>query len=378
MASIDFRKYTRVCVSALGVHFDADKRKTLCHENKHIDVTKSDMNYFYDCKSYDEMCHRAAARVEEVDKIKPPKRIRQDRVTVVSAEIPCPLCIEHQGKADDFFKFAYEQLQAYFGNANVCGMTVHKDEKHMYHDHGIEKESLYHGHAFLVPYTDEKGINGKAFLTRDKMRELHEWFNNKVLDKYGVEYQTHEVPGKKPVEVLKAKEELETVKKELKDSYNELEEVRNDIARAKNIKKKLFSEHNGYAQYSVAEVEQLKAERDYYKKAVDEVEMKQQFQQTGYSNYISGTIQKAKADGQNAINKRNFANIEEVKQKFPRIVERETKKQVNELLQQLQLPETDLKPFKRIVDKMIEEIVKRNAPQLDTHEFDIDFEHGER
>lgn len=375
MASIDFAKYTKQQADGMKVHFDERCRKDLNHANKHIDPERAHLNYFIGCNSYQEMKDNAENRVKHVDKIQPPKRIKTDRKTVVIAEIPCPLAIEKQGQADEFFRFTYEQLQAYFGNDNIAGMTVHKDEKHTYIDNGIEKESLFHGHAMIVPYTKEHGVNCKNFLTRNMLLNFHAWYNEKVLERFGIEYLTHERARRKTVEQLKESTELEAVRKELKEAYVELEDVRNDIGRAKNVKKKLFSERNGYAQYSVAEVEQIKAERDYYKKALDEVEMKQQFQQNGQANYHAGIVSKMLADGQEAINKRNLARIQEVQRNFPLIVERETKKQVEELINQMQCPNEELKPYRRIINKMIEEQVQRNTPNLDTHEFEINFEH---
>lgn len=378
MASIDFAKYTKQQADGMKVHFDERCRKDLNHANKHIDPERTHLNYFIGCNSYQEMKDNAENRVKHVDKIQPPKRIKADRKTVVIAEIPCPLAIEKQGRADEFFRFTYEQLQAYFGNDNIAGMTVHKDEKHTYIDNGIEKESLFHGHAMIVPYTKEHGVNCKNFLTRNMLLNFHAWYNEKVLEQFGIEYLTHERARRKTVEQLKESTELEAVRKELKEAYSELEDVRNDIGRAKSVKKKLFSERNGYAQYSVAEVEQIKAERDYYKKALDEVEMKQQFQQNGYKAYLTGINAEYMANGQNEINKRNLARIENVKQNFPKIVERETKKQVNELLATLQQSEAIPEQYKQITDKLVNEFVKRNTPNLDTHEFDINFEHEER
>ena len=209
MASLDLQKYTIAKYSGLCVHLDQEKRMELNHSNEHIDKTLTDQNYFIGVSSFNEMVERIKHRTEEVDAILPPKRVAPDRVTAISIYMPCPLEIEKTGRADEFFQKGYEWLQERFGAENCHGMTVHKDEKHTYIDKGKEeKESLYHAHGVISPYTKEHGINAKNFMTREMLRDIQKEFNLYVYQEFGIEMLKYSTPERKTVEQLKQESKI--------------------------------------------------------------------------------------------------------------------------------------------------------------------------
>lgn len=57
---------------------------------------------------------------------------------------------------------AYDVLKEYFGEKNVHGGFVHKDEVHEYLDKdGKEKLSLEHIHVLVSAYTDKRELTEK-------------------------------------------------------------------------------------------------------------------------------------------------------------------------------------------------------------------------
>lgn len=207
MASINWLKLTKQRLGSLNVHLDNNERKSHNHSNKDIDKKRTIDNTTIGCDNFKEVIEKVKNRTNEVDKIKPPKRKKKDRIIAVSLEFTCPLEIQQMGKDEEFFEFAYERLKYYFGEDNIHGMFIHRDEQHIYtDDNGDKKISLYHAHCICSPYTDEYGINGKHFETRERLTKLNEFFNQEVLFEYNMEYNTHHVSKQMKVEELKARE----------------------------------------------------------------------------------------------------------------------------------------------------------------------------
>lgn len=227
MASIDLKKYALKSYAQLSKHLDQEKRMELNHSNEHIDKNLTADNYWIGVKDFSEQIEKIKNRTLKVDRVKPPLRVKQDRVTAISFNIPCPLEIEKQGRADEFFQKAYEWMKEKYGAENLHGMTIHKDEKHEYYDSRTKsiRESLYHAHGVMSPYTEEKGINAKAFMTKSMMFDLQKSFDAYVYQEFGVQMLTHETPGRESVEALKLKSDiagLEEKKRELFKEWNDV------------------------------------------------------------------------------------------------------------------------------------------------------------
>ncbi len=203
MASCDFLKATHSKASSGGmrVHLENESRELHGHSNTDIDTTKTERNYAIGCETYSKALEHLKERTRAVDAIIPPMRVKKDRVTAVFLEIPCPNEIVDR---DKFFQKAYDFACERLGKDNVHGGFVHKDEVHEYTDkNGHIRTSLEHMHVLASPYTAEKGINGKAFLTKPFLIEWNKAFCQMVAKEFGVQYNTHEAPGKKTVEEMK-------------------------------------------------------------------------------------------------------------------------------------------------------------------------------
>ncbi len=225
MASINFQKMTQANVGGMKVHLDQNLRETANHSNENINPELSHLNYTIGTHSFDETYERLLERTREVDSEIPPKRVKSDRVICDSAYIVCPQQLED--RQQEFFEKAYEWFQQEYGEENVHGAFVHLDEKHEYRDclekdeegHQVIKESLYHAHIIVSCYTDEKGINSKAFNSREMFREAQKDFNDYIQQEFEISYQTGRECLHERVEVLKeASREIEELELTLERS----------------------------------------------------------------------------------------------------------------------------------------------------------------
>lgn len=227
MASTDMRKMTMAAAVGMRVHLDSELREKLQHENRHIDKNKSSQNSVLGCSSYKECLNSLKKRTAAVDAVKPPKRVKKDRVVAISMVTPCPRELTEKGQSEAFFTMLHDFLKEKVGSENVHGVFVHRDEIHDYIDkNGTKKTSLEHAHAIISPYTEEHGINGKAFMTRQWMQDFHREFADRVREDFGIEYMTGETPGRESVEQLKTASAI----KESRQARMELHGIQNDVS----------------------------------------------------------------------------------------------------------------------------------------------------
>lgn len=232
MASVNWMKVTRQTAGGLSVHLDNEKRAhSKHHSNQHIKTELTKYNYSYGESNYFKALEKLDARTKEVDAEKPPTRLRKDRIVGCLLEIKCPKEIEKAGKSKDFFGATYRLLKNYFGAKNVHAGYVHVDEIHEYVDGagGEKRESLEHMHVLVSAYTDEKGINGKAFETRSRLNQLNKQMNEMCLSRFGIDYNTNSTPRHKTVEQLKQESqraELELDLSNLRAENRRVEEIR--------------------------------------------------------------------------------------------------------------------------------------------------------
>ena len=224
MASADWMKMTKQRAGSMKRHLDKYAREFKNHSNKDIDQNKSHLNTYIGCNDYDEAYQAMLQRVAEVDKEKPPQKNMKDRrIISCMIEVPCPLAIQMQGRDQEFFEAMFEEMQKYFGEENVHGMFVHRDEQHEYTDKdGIKQIRLFHGHTLLSAYTKEKGINGKAFETKKRLREFNKAINDRCRAQFGMPYNNGGVSHKQTVEALKKEEALHQKIAEKNDELNDI------------------------------------------------------------------------------------------------------------------------------------------------------------
>ena len=237
MASVNWQKATTQKAGAMKKHLGQQERENGNHSNEHINKELSYQNYAIGCSDYAEALERMKARTKDVDKLIPPKRIRKDRVTCCFLELPCPRLITEQGKSDEFFQKAHEIYKEFFGEKNVHGTFVHKDEVHEYTGkNGSTQMSCEHAHTLISAFSEGKGINGKAFETRAKIKALNVSMDDMCFREFGIHLNTGETPERKSVETLKqeseARQELGTLNKRVGELQRAEAECRDRLLEA--------------------------------------------------------------------------------------------------------------------------------------------------
>lgn len=224
MASVNWMKATTQKAGGLKKHLGQTEREKGNHSNEHIDKELSHQNYAIGCSDYPEALERMKERTKEVDEVLPPQRVRKDRVTCCFLELPCPRVITEQGKSDEFFQKAHEIYTEFFGAENTHGTFVHKDEVHEYTaKDGSIQTSLEHAHTLVSAFVEGKGINGKAFETRAKIKALNTAMDEMCVREFGVHLNTGERADRKSVETLKQESEARQELGELNKRVGELQ-----------------------------------------------------------------------------------------------------------------------------------------------------------
>lgn len=251
MASVNWLKMTKQRAGAMKTHNGKEERVQRNHSNPNIDKNKSNLNYYIGCDDYVDAYQAMCRRVEEVDKIYPPKRERKDRKICVSLEAKCPQSIFDEGRHEEFFEKTYQLFQNFFGAENVHGSCVHLDEMHPYIEDGVKKMSLAHSTTLVSAYTEwtekesgekRKGISASKLESRARLTALNRAMCDMVRREFGVEYNTGEKAKHKTVEQLKAQSELEEMRKANDDFVRSLvptptKTTKNIIGKQKEIPK---------------------------------------------------------------------------------------------------------------------------------------------
>lgn len=176
MASITVQKWTTA--AACGGQVAHVYRTREHYGNQDIDPAQAAANLFV----RDAAESRAAIRetIAAIDSVLPPKRIRADRKTIAELCIPAPRDGMTRDDAVRFLSAAYKEMATACDDMVIVGAAIHGDEVHGYIDPDSKerRESRLHMHVLVVPNVPERGCNMKAWLTRNKYREL-----NRVLDR---------------------------------------------------------------------------------------------------------------------------------------------------------------------------------------------------
>lgn len=320
MASVDWYKVTTQAAGGMRVHFDAEKRVQGNHANKDIDKSKSHLNLYIGAPDYKEMLDIIKKRVKNVDEEFPPERLRKDRKTMTILETPVPQAVADAGKAAEFLRDCHEEFIKYFGAENVGGTVCHFDEVHPYTDKdGKERMSLIHGHTLVANYVEwseknketgeieeRKGINGKNFETRKRLKALNKAIHEMCLERYGVSFNTGLTAEKKQIEVLKH-ESLVRENDELSRKNAEKDEIIEEKERIIAQKDKIIEEKD-------KEIERLQErERRLQEQALEyEIEPKGKFERESHYNarkaWHVAQVGVKHADKENARREQNNAN----------------------------------------------------------------------
>lgn len=205
MASVDIQKHCSGSIgNIVGVHIYREKDDGHTHSNESINSKLTEQNFSMMGLTKDEVIKKVNDLKKKYDEKIPPKRVKKDRKTYYTLNVPCPASIP-KDKRDDFFVRAYEELNKVFGGQFIDGV-VHKDEVHSYIDPKTkeERQSLEHMHIIGVPFDDEKGLNMKAVITREKLTEMNKAMVDLCKDEFSLEWNIGTGKSKLEVEELKA------------------------------------------------------------------------------------------------------------------------------------------------------------------------------
>lgn len=256
MSSVDFKKCRggTAEASAMIRHAQRHDGRDVEYANRWVDKTRTHLNSVVTTNdnidaaqmTSDETYRYLKERVAEIDAVQPPKRIRKDRVTVVTMTIAAPDAIREEDE-ERFFQIIYDEIARYCGGAqNITAGYIHRDELHEYIDtDGSRKTSRPHMHVAAIPYVEGVGVNGKAFETRARMRALNNHIDQRCRDELGVAFLTGR-RGRtgRSVEDLQAMSEglaieqahaeLDRLQAELSQIQQQLIEITDKLARLKH------------------------------------------------------------------------------------------------------------------------------------------------
>lgn len=236
MSSVDFSKCKGAGQAAARVaHMERHDGKDVEYANRWIDKSRTHLNTVIgasglvdDVPSTRKTMARLKKRVREIDDVLPPKRVRKDRVTMVTLTIAAPDGLLKKDE-ERFFRIAYDEIATFCGGAENCSDGfIHRDEQHEYIDtDGSRQTSRPHMHMAVIPFVEGVGVNGKQFETRSRMKELNEAIDRRCRKELHVQFMTHR-RGRtgRTVEDLQAMSEGKAIEKvqqqltELKDALD--------------------------------------------------------------------------------------------------------------------------------------------------------------
>lgn len=253
MASINILKlHGGEAAAVLNHNHRHDGRPGVEYGNEHVDPERSHLNGVLRFRGAPrnetaaEELARLRARVAEIDAAEPPARIRKDRVTLVSIEVPCPAVPLTPDEEDKFFRAAYAEIAKFCGGSENCGsIQIHRDEVHDYID-SVTKEartSRVHAHCLCIPYVAGKGVNCKSFMNRGRLRQIQQAVDTRVRRDLGISYlDGSRQKSRGNVESLKlasAREEVYKALQELSEAGQELKATQTRVSDLKATESQL-------------------------------------------------------------------------------------------------------------------------------------------
>lgn len=247
MASVDWQKISGGNAYGIIAHINRhDGRENVNYSNSDIDPNRSNENYTIGWRNGSKSINVFLnARIKELDKKHPPKRIRKDRVTQIGFVVHPPEWL-NQKQERAFYRFAYDTIAEMCGGyENVTEGKVHHDEVHKYYDKikGDYVMSRPHMHMIGIPWTDEWGVNAKHFSTKGRMTILNQKLDAFCMEKWHKHYLSGDcqAPGRE-MQALKRESralELEKHNQELEDLSIQQYQVSHSIQEDKAYKNRL-------------------------------------------------------------------------------------------------------------------------------------------
>lgn len=214
-------KYVQTSVTGLAIHYE---RRDGCElSNKDIDKTRTHLNY--NLAQYVQPLRTeefVSQRLSEVKHIK-----RKDIIVMVDWIITLPKNVptEDEGK---FFEYTFDFMKQKYGEQNIVGAWVHKDE------------TTPHIHVAFVPVIKEDGIeklNCKKIITKQMLKQFHPELAQYLDTKLGYlpEVQNDAtINGNRTIKELKNQEDL-SMKKSIKNINEHLSASDEIVTKANEI-----------------------------------------------------------------------------------------------------------------------------------------------
>lgn len=218
-----------------------DKRKT--HENYKVSARR---DRFGGVRFFE--IARLQDRIKRIDTELPPRRRRKDRVVAISFCVYKPEGISEENERA-FFEMAYQHIAACCGGEeNLTVGYVHRDEIHQYIDAitGEKRTSVAHMHVIGIPYLPGIGINGKQFMTADRMQALNESIDNECQRCFGCQFLTgvksRSGRSVEDLSLASEKKALEMSREREKEYQKKLEEVKKEEEQLEKKRDRLRAE----------------------------------------------------------------------------------------------------------------------------------------
>ena len=225
MASVSLEKMTTIgACGSQGIRHNFRTSQT--HQNPDIDSDLSRNNLYWvrgmeqpeqieNIEDRKALAKKGAAKmrdyVSKADELIPPQRIRKDRKTFLSVTVVAPRDGMTTEELLPFWEEARKAIEKEAG-VPVLSYAVHADEVHAYTDHGEKKQSRIHAQYEIPMWVDGKGINGKAFYTRDLPNRLNQGLDEVCETLYHSPYRDgSQQKSRGKVELLKSKQLSETI-----------------------------------------------------------------------------------------------------------------------------------------------------------------------
>lgn len=225
MASVSLEKMTTIgACGSQGIRHNLRTSET--HQNPDIDSDLSRNNLYWvrgmeqpeqieNIEDRKALAKKGAAKmrdyVSKADELIPPQRVRKDRKTFLSVTVVAPRDGMTTEELLPFWEEARKAIEKEAG-VPVLSYAVHADEVHAYTDHGEKKQSRIHAQYEIPMWVDGKGINGKAFYTRDLPNRLNQGLDEVCETLYHSPYRDgSQQKSRGKVELLKSKQLSETI-----------------------------------------------------------------------------------------------------------------------------------------------------------------------
>ena len=257
MSSVDWRKIHSgtselIALISHAARYDGDP--DVHYRSGFVDKSKSHENYTVGRKKdrfggarFFEIA-RLQGRIRDIDTKNPPRRRRKDRVIAIAFCVSKPEGVQEKDEKE-FFEIAYKHIARLCGGEeNLTIGYVHRDEIHNYIDAvtGEERTSVAHMHVTGLAYLPGVGINGRQFMTAERMQALNRDIDMECQSRLGCPFlvgvRTRSGRSVEDLSLYSEKKAMELSRAREKECRKKLEEVRKSEQQLEEQREKIKDE----------------------------------------------------------------------------------------------------------------------------------------